>query len=392
MEKIRLFEIMQDEDKIDLANCFAWLDNIACKYLCVLHDKDKTRPHYHIFVKMEGARSFDDIAKQCGVPMQYIERGKNFDNMLGYAFHLTKSAKESEKYLYDKSAIVRFRDIIVDDIFEKARQIDIKAQHDEDIKNLLFEYGALKATKTDVIRRLSPQDFAKHNKLFKQMQDYRTLQVKDRNMQVVYITGSAGAGKTTLAKFMARSFNYDVFVSGSGKDILDGYDKEECIILDDLRADVFTKAELFKLTDNNTNSSVKSRYNNKDISNCKLLIITSIKAPHKLYNWQEDSEESFLQFARRLAYTYVIIKNANVYTVKYDAMSLREMTFEKGARVDEAPYNMNDVFALLGIQKILHDETITAINSAILKEIELQRKEQEKQLTIDSLFNDTDEI
>ena len=151
------------------------------------------------------------------------------------------------------------------------------------------------------------------------------------------------------------------------------------------------RSELFKLTDNNTNSSVKSRYNNKDISNCKLLIITSIKAPHKLYNWQEDSEESFLQFARRLAYTYVIIKNANVYTVKYDAMSLREMTFEKGARVDEAPYNMNDVFALLGIQKILHDETITAINSAILKEIELQRKEQEKQLTIDSLFNDTDE-
>jgi adenylate kinase family enzyme len=189
------------------------------------------------------------------------------------------------------------------------------------------------------------------------------MKVRDRDMKVIYITGGSGSGKTTLAKYMARIMNYDYFVSGSGKDVLDGYDKEECIILDDLRADVFTKAELFKLTDNNTNSSVKSRFKNKDISYCKLMIITSIKKPQDLYDWKtntfEDKDETFDQFTRRLGQVYVQIQDDGVVlNCKFNDIT---------NKVDKelASINMSMVFDLLGIEKKIGSSNLDNIFAKI---------------------------
>ena len=57
------------------------------------------------------------------------------------------------------------------------------------------------------------------------------MKIKERNLEVVYITGGSGSGKTLSAKYFAEKFGYDSFVSGSGDDFLDGYDKEECLII-----------------------------------------------------------------------------------------------------------------------------------------------------------------
>ena len=75
-KRIRLFEIMQQVDKIDLDIVFKWLDNIDCKYLCVLHDKDvkddgTPKPsHYHIMVNSVNARTIKDISKNCDIAPQ----------------------------------------------------------------------------------------------------------------------------------------------------------------------------------------------------------------------------------------------------------------------------------------------------------------------------------
>lgn len=165
-------------------------------------------------------------------------------------------------------------------------------------------------------------------------------------MQVIYITGESGTGKTTLAKYLALCTGYDYFVSGSGADLLDGYDKEECIILDDLRGDAFKQNELFKLTDNNTNSSIKSRYQNKDISNCKLMIITSIKQPSKLYDWSNQDEPS-KQFARRLENRFILVTNqGTIYEVPISE-NLSPMPFKQ----IESSINMDNVFSVMGIVK-----------------------------------------
>lgn len=311
--KLRMFEIMQETDKIDVFSVQKWLMGINCKCLCVLHDKDETRNHYHIFVKMDNARDIDDISKHCNVSPNFIQKINRWENALAYAFHLMDTDKTDGKYKYDKSACVFSSKVDIDDIFTNDIQVKEQIIHDKEIADLMCQYGDMKITKKQLFAKLSARDFDKHSALFNNMVKYRAMQIKDRCMQVIYITGASGSGKTTFAKYLADKNNYDYFISGSGADVLDGYDKEECIILDDLRADSFTKSELFKLCDNHTDSSVKSRYCNKNISNCKLLIITSIKTPKDLYNWNDiNDNEPFKQFSRRLNDKYLCIDTNQV--------------------------------------------------------------------------------
>lgn len=105
----------------------------------------------------------------------------------------------------------------------------------------------------------------------------------DRDMRVIYVYGVAGAGKTTFAKDFARKNNYSFYVSSGGKNALDDYKGQDCIILDDLRDSTFAFADLLKLLDNHTDSAVPCRYFNKNIGECKLIIITSIMSPEDLY-------------------------------------------------------------------------------------------------------------
>jgi energy-coupling factor transporter ATP-binding protein EcfA2 len=231
-------------------------------------------------------------------------------------------------------------------------------------------------SKSQLLQQLSAKEYLSCAKDFKKMQEYRIMKVRDRNMQVIYITGPSGSGKSTLAKYMARISNYDAFISGSGKDVLDGYDKEECIILDDLRGDAFTKAELFKLTDNHTNSSVKSRFKNKDISYCKLMIITSIKNPKDLYDWNDvvDKDETFKQFARRLKNMFVYVAdNGDVIECTYD------LDYDKTTK-KLAPFNMPQVYALLGIEKSIGPSLMDEIFKKVKENADEKQKEWDKDL------------
>lgn len=367
-----MFEIMQQYahfDNAQLENIFSWLDKIECSYLAVKHDKDDKADHFHLFVQLEGARTLGDIARQCNVEKQYIERiKKRWDNALAYAFHLTDGAKEDGKYQYDETAVIRSKNVHVSAIFEKNKEYETEKVRREGIATLMEKYGACEISKRQLMAKITAKDFHAHYSLFMHMQKFRLMLIKERNMQVLYLCGESGSGKTTLAKYFANVFNYDYFVSGSGKDVLDGYDKEECIILDDLRGDAFTKAELFKLTDNNTNSSVKSRYNNKDISYCKLMIITSIKTPHTLYNWSDftDKDETFKQFSRRLNNTFLYITpNGDIWECKYEDLENPEKAILK----NKAPFDMVQVFAVLGIQRQIGEDVMKKIYKVVTDDI-----------------------
>lgn len=376
--EFRMFEIMNECERLDLSTIKEWLNALDCSYLIVKHDKDLPRTaHYHIFVKLANARDIKDIAKFCKVETRFIQRIKSWKNALAYGFHLTEGAIDDGKHIYDDSAVDTAHNVDIGAVFKLSKEYDDKRQHDKALKDLLYKYGNCEISKTTLIKTISAEDYNACAMMFKRMQEYRIMKVRDRNMNVIYITGGSGSGKTTLAKYMARVQNYDYFISGSGKDVLDGYDKEECIILDDLRGDVFTKAELFKLTDNNTNSSVKSRFKNKDISYCKLMIITSIKTPKDLYNWEtwqeNDKDETFEQFARRIG-------NSFLYISKDDGAILKcsyDLEFIKTTKQLQ-DVNMNDVFALLGIEKRLGGDLLNDIFKKVKTQIDEQKEKYEK--------------
>lgn len=216
-----------------------------------------------------------------------------------------------------------------------------------DTLELINQYAELIVSKKKLMSYLSFKDYSnsKIRTRIKAAQEYRHMKIADRNLEVVYFTGNSGSGKTTAAKYFAEKLNYDYFISGSGDDIFDGYDKEECIILDDFRAGTMRFMETLKMLDNNTNSSVKSRYVNKDLSNCKLIIITSISKPSELYHKLSDTEnqEPAEQFYRRLKHHYFQVSDDGEL-VEY---SLKMDSFEK--ETGKSLGNIHKIFEELGI-------------------------------------------
>lgn len=371
-QKHRQFEIMQQFEHFNteaLDNIFRWLDKLDSQYLAVKHDKDEKAEHFHIFVKLDNARTFDDIARQCGIQKNYLQKiEKGWRNALAYAFHLTDNSKDG-KYRYNDTAVIRSKGVDVAAIFKNNEEYEEQKLRQEQLKDFILQYGDCKISKKQLLEKMTAKDYDKNALMIKRAREFRQLVVKERNMDVIYICGDSGSGKTTFAKYLARVQAYDYFVSGSGKDVLDGYDKEECIILDDLRADVFTKAELFKLTDNNTNSSVKSRYANKDISQCKLMVITSVKTPQTLYNWStfgDDVDESFKQFSRRLNNTFVFIaNNGDIWECKYEDGTNPSSKILK----NKAPFSMQEVFTVLGIERRIGAPTMQRIYELVKEDI-----------------------
>lgn len=220
-----------------------------------------------------------------------------------------------------------------------------------DIEQKILDYGECKISKKQLMTYLSALDYQKLRSKIKAMQEYRAFKIGDRDMEVVYITGQSGSGKTVFAKYLAEKLHFDYFVSGSGDDFLDGYDKEECIILDDFRASSMRFAEMLKMIDNNTNSTVRSRYYNKDISNCRLMIMTSIYEPCDLYQFFKSDDgdtpmkEPIMQFYRRLGnHFFAIASNGDIEEFATDSDDMFKST-KTGAKLG----NINEVFSELNI-------------------------------------------
>lgn len=194
-------------------------------------------------------------------------------------------------------------------------------------KEEIDKYAAGLISKNQLMNRIGLDAYSKYKKLIDAASDFNAMNCGNKkDMSVVYISGSSGSGKTTLAKYIAKKKHLSVFTSAGGKNLLDGYKQEECIILDDFRGSQISFSDLLKLLDNNTSSDAAARYHNVNMAFCKLIIITSIYQPNTLYyGIQQKEGEDFYQFIRRLdneCYYYIdddnVIKqvdaNTNTFT------------------------------------------------------------------------------
>ena len=94
-------------------------------------------------------------------------------------------------------------------------------------------------------------------------------------MNVLYLYGGSGCGKSTYAKMLAESHGYTPFISSGSNDPFDGYKGQECVILDDLRGSVFPLfLTCLKYLITIQIPSVKARYKN----------ISAMFAPYYYYN------------------------------------------------------------------------------------------------------------
>ena len=237
-----------------------------------------------------------------------------------------------------------------------------------DFEKVLDDYASCKLSRRQMLSYFNNDGYLLRHfkKKIKEAAECRSWILAERNLEVVYIYGKSRSGKTTAAKYFASKLNYDYFVSGSGEDILDGYDNEECIILDDFRGGTMKFSELLKFLDNNTGSSVKSRYYNKNINYCKVIFITSVFKPEELYRMFEDSgQEPIEQLMRRLKHHYFVIKDDMIFNYK-----MNENKYYKA-------YSVKDIYTELGINPDIVDDTSILDKFITNEETELEDKEDD---------------
>lgn len=124
------------------------------------------------------------------------------------------------------------------------------------------------------------------------------------DLEIIYIQGEAGSGKTTLAKEYAERRYGDYFITGSSNDAVQDYMGEPVAIFDDARPSDFNASDWLKLLDPyNNKSSVTSRYYNKFLA-VKCIILTTTTPFDEFFVYAKgkgDVDEPIAQFMRRFS-------------------------------------------------------------------------------------------
>lgn len=355
---LKTFEVMQYFAYYDCNELAVVVSRIVSltqykSHACIVHDKDvlpngETKlPHFHAVVTLKDKMTVESIAQTLHVEPQYVNKIKT----------TTKSARlylihrnNPEKYQYSPSDVLASFDYVnyVDDCEPKQQRRNIAD---------LIANGEIKPY--NLYNYVTVDEFAKNKQYYTRCFEYRQNKLKglNREMLCYFITGGSGTGKTTYAKRIAEQKGYGVYVSSGGKNPLDNYAGEECIILDDTRSSTWSLTDFLKLTDNHTDSLVGCRYYNKSISECKLLIVTSVKSLNEFYqNAIKDDNEPQYQLNRRFSVVFEM-NPETMYLCPFDAKTGRHIPQIKVANpvrdiLQRKPVDLSGLVSDLGLQVI----------------------------------------
>ncbi len=313
---LKMCEIVTDVDKlkVDLQATFMKYSTIK-KWAYIIHDKDDTRPHYHIALHFGGASvdtkqiaewfnlGYTDTDGVERTGEQFVERVKckRWSGIVTYLIHGQDS--QQHKFQYLPSDVTANFDFETELANEKILGDFV---HYSYAQQLQYVNGLPLSEKA--------QAFSKLRKLWELQCQLLTLNT-DRHIQVIFITGKPEAGKTYYAKKLLASQGYDFCVSSSSNDPFQDYMGQKAIILDDLRDTAFGFEDLLKLLDNNTASSVRSRFSNKVFNGEMIIITSSVPLVYWYKQLQFHSSESLQQLYRRIS-CYVVVTETEV--IVYD--------------------------------------------------------------------------
>lgn len=293
--KLRQMEIVTDVDKlnVDLQATFMKYKTIK-QWAYIIHDRDDTRPHYHIYLHFDSSVDTALVANWFKVPENFVNKVKGRQaDILKYLTHSNESQKN--KHQYEASEV--FANFDFEKVIEESK---ILGDFDH------FSYAQQLAYVDSLSVQEKTRAFTQLEKLWKIKCQSDCLK-SDRNLQVIFITGKAGTGKTYYAKKTLEKMNFDYCISSSSNDPFQDYLGQKGMILDDLRDTAFELQDLLKILDNNTSSSVRSRFTNK-VFNGDVIIITSsvpINYWYKEYRYSS-CREDLNQLYRRIS-TYIKI-------------------------------------------------------------------------------------
>lgn len=300
------------------------------EYAVILHDQDVSddgtpaEEHLHAMLCFKNARYLSAVAKALGDKEQYIQKwDKEANNGHAYLIHATRKAQKAGKHQYDPSAVIANFDFAerMKRVVAEIEQATTEHQSEGTIKTLLDLLYIGGTTKAEIERQLSGSQYAKYHRqiedvnakrLVKEAEKWRAeMKAKNAQIQVIWIYGPSGCGKTSLAKEYAQKKGQPYFISGSTRDVFQGYNGEHTMILDELRPGVITYADLLRITDPHgidNQVMAPARYSDKALA-CDLIIITTPFMPTEFYSLlfpsisRNNCEDSIDQLVRRLSVT-----------------------------------------------------------------------------------------
>lgn len=339
------------------------------RYAVIIHDQETDgqgqpkEPDIHAMMSFENARYCSSIAKKLGDKPQYVQAWSgDANNGYAYLVHATTKARKEGKHQYDPAGVKANFDFpaLISEIGAEIAQAKAEHQGSTDVKMMLDLLYAGAVTKDEIEKQLTGSQYAKFHRqieaveakrLINEAEKWRAeMRKKGAKITVLWITGPAGAGKTSLAKDYAAKKGQPYFITGSSRDIFQNYAGEHTLIIDELRPKMLTYSDLLRITDPHgidNQVMMPCRYNDKALA-CDLIIITTPFTPSQFYYYQtpshltthgrviDDSPDAPDQLYRRITVT-IEMTGEQIEVSRYDIRSTLFVPVEGTARPN--PYS-----------------------------------------------------
>ena len=309
MKSIKNFEVVlyqEDDNTYESIEKTLKLFKTFKDYAFILHDKEESKNHFHIYVRTNGI-TFDRIAHIFNIRKNQISTIKGrFKDALLYLTH----ENTPEKHQYERESIVAN--------FDVDAEIN-KGERKKEITDLIIKLSTGEISFLHFKQNITEEERLLYNNKIETAIKIRSENYKmkkNRNLSVIFINGESGSGKTLFAKYIAEKHGYDYSISSSNNDILQDYNGEECLILDDVRDSSLSFTDMLKLLDNHTNSTIASRYTNKSVAPVKLIIMTSVVPLIDFYKNHDNEPKK--QLYRRITEFFNVSPNGFVYREERD--------------------------------------------------------------------------
>lgn len=278
---------------------------------------DLKAEHIHLMMKFKTPQAMHNIADWFEVKPNQVEKIKGkWVSALRYLIH----ENHPEKYQYDIEEVKSNFDYSEEKDKIGYNKNARKLRKEEIISKIATgEWRQMDIYDREKITEIEFVDFKSDiDKAFTYRQKFLELNNTGRNMKVIYVSGESGSGKTTLAKEYAEKLGYSVYVSDGGKNPMDNYMGQDCVILDDFRPQKMEFSDLLKLLDNHTASMANARYSNKYMGECKLIIITNVCGLNDFFKGFDNHNKEPIKQLERRCYEKWVVTNDHIDFFEYD--------------------------------------------------------------------------
>ncbi len=269
------------------------LTNSNPVYFCLCDEKGQTY-HTHIYVCYENAVYFSTMKKR--FPTAHIEaaRGSSADNR--------DYIRKEGKYLDSEKKETN----LPETFFEFGIMPKDKTSKNESVSEQVFEMVKNGYSNIEIITAF-PSYGTKINNLNTLRQEVlnEKYSKENRNVEVIYIFGDTGSGKT---RFVMDNFNYnDIYKVSNYEHPFDNYNGQKVLLLDEFRSglpinDLLQYLDIYPCR-------LPARYSDKVACFDKVYIISNEDLTHLYTNIQIEKPETYNALLRRISKVLYFKKN-----------------------------------------------------------------------------------